>query len=427
MKKIISFILILSLSVTMIFANGTSEKKAVKTTKDAGSISIMIWDTKQEAGIKEVLARFTEKSGIQTDIQIVDWQNYWTLLEASARTNSLPDVFWMHANSAQKYMENGLLLDLTDRISLSDKININNYYKDITQLYSLNGKNYAIPKDIDTIALWYNKTLFDEAGLAYPTDNWTWNDLLENAIKLTKDDGSVYGYKNKNDEGQSGYFNMINDAGGYVISDDKKSSGMDNPKTIAGMQVMQQILDAHVMPSQEIMSEYGTSSTVLFGSGKVAMNTYGSWVIAALKQNEYVTENCDVARLPKNAITGRQSSVYNGLGWAISATTTKKDNAWKVVEYLGTKEAQTELANLGVTMSAYKGASDGWINSAPQFNLQAYIDMQNDVVIYPHSKSTVKWTMAINDFMKEAWMGDITVKQACILSAKKMNAIIAEE
>lgn len=53
--------------------------------------------------------------------------------------------------------------------------------------------------------------------------------------------------------------------------------------------------------------------------------------------------------------------------------------------------------------------------------------MQNDVVIYPHSKSTVKWTMAINDFMKEAWMGDITVKQACILSAKKMNAIIAEE
>lgn len=360
MRKIISLFLVISLSATMVFASGNSEKEASKTSSNDETVSVMIWDPNQEAGIKEILADFTTETGIKTDIQIVSWNEYWTLLEASAKSNDLPDVFWMHANSALKYMENDLLLDVTDKIAQSDKIDINNYYEDITELYSLDCKNYALPKDIDTIALWYNKTYFDEAGLAYPTDDWTWDDLIENAKKLTKSDGSVYGFTLKNDNGQGGWFNMINDANGYVISDDKKTSGLDNPNTLKGMETVQKLLDAKVMPSQEIMSE--TEADVLLGSGKVAMATFGSWMLSAFKQNEYISQNCDVARLPKDATTGRQSSVYNGLGWAISANTPREDSAWKVVEYLSTKEAQIKQANLGVTMSAYKGTSDGWVN-----------------------------------------------------------------
>jgi multiple sugar transport system substrate-binding protein len=425
MRKIISLFLVISLSATMVFASGSSEKETTKTSSKDETVSVMIWDSNQEAGIKEILSDFTAETGIKTDIQIVSWNEYWTLLEASAKSDDLPDVFWMHANSALKYMQNGLLMDVTDKIAQSDKIDINDYYEDITELYSLGGKNYALPKDIDTIALWYNKTYFDEAGLAYPTDDWTWDDLIENAKKLTKSDGSVYGFTLKNDNGQGGWFNMINDANGYVISDDKKSSGLDDPKTLKGMESVQKLLDAKVMPSQEIMSE--TEADVLLGSGKVAMATFGSWMLSAFKQNEYISQNCDVARLPKDATTGRQSSVYNGLGWAISATTPREDSAWKVVEYLSTKEAQIKQANLGVTMSAYKGTSDGWVNSAPNFNLQAYIDMQDDMVMFPNSKSGVKWNNAIYDCMKEAWMGQITVEQACIKGANEMNAIIAEE
>jgi len=425
MRKIISLFLVISLSATMVFASGNSEKEASKTSSNDETVSVMIWDPNQEAGIKEILADFTTETGIKTDIQIVSWNEYWTLLEASAKSNDLPDVFWMHANSALKYMENDLLLDVTDKIAQSDKIDINNYYEDITELYSLDGKNYALPKDIDTIALWYNKTYFDEAGLAYPTDDWTWDELIENAKELTKSDGSVYGFTLKNDNGQGGWFNMINDANGYVISDDKKTSGLDNPNTLKGMETMQKLLDAKVMPSQEIMSE--SEADVLLGSGKVAMATFGSWMLSAFKQNEYISQNCDVARLPKDATTGRQSSVYNGLGWAISANTPREDSAWKVVEYLSTKEAQIKQANLGVTMSAYKGTSDGWVNCAPNFNLQAYIDMQDDMVMFPNSKSGVKWNNAIYDCMKEAWMGQITVEEACIKGANEMNAIIAEE
>ena len=90
--------------------------------------------------------------------------------------------------------QDGILLDLTDQIAKSEVIELENYYADIVNLYSYDGKHYAIPKDIDTIGLWYNKTYFDEAGLDYPDESWTWETLREAAKKLTREDGSVYGY-----------------------------------------------------------------------------------------------------------------------------------------------------------------------------------------------------------------------------------------
>lgn len=75
----------------------------------------------------------------------------------------------------------------------------------------------------------------------------------------------------------------------------------------------------------------------------------GSWVLGAFKENEYTAANCDCVELPKNAETGRRASSYNGLGWAASASGEHTDEAWQLIEYLGSKEAQEKQAELGVT------------------------------------------------------------------------------
>ena len=77
---------------------------------DDVTLSVSIWDTNQEPGIKEILADFTEKTGIKTEISVVKWDEYWTMLEAGAQGGSLPDVFWMHSNESQRYMSNDMLL-----------------------------------------------------------------------------------------------------------------------------------------------------------------------------------------------------------------------------------------------------------------------------------------------------------------------------
>lgn len=387
-------------------------------------LSVSIWDTNQEPGIKEILADFTAETGIKTKISVVKWDEYWTMLEAGAQGGSLPDVFWMHSNESQRYMSNDMLLDLTDKIAASDKIDPANYPEDIWGLYTYEDKYYAVPKDVDTIALWYNKTMFEEAGLDLPTSDWTWDDVTEAAKKLTKEDGSQYGLAMRNDNNQAGYYNMIYDNGGTVISDDKKTSGWDDPKTIEAMQTVEGWIKDGVMPSIETMSENGED--VLFQSGKVAMVCQGSWMVAAFRDNEYTAANCDVVELPKNAATGRRASIYNGLGWAAAANGEHTEEAWKLIEYLGSKEAQTKQAELGVTMSAYTGTSDAWAGSA-DFNLKAYIAMMDDMVIRPYSKTTVTWENEDNEILKSVYTGDKTMEDACKEMAAQMNEKLAEE
>lgn len=400
-------------------ASGSGEQGA-----SSDELSVAIWDTNQEPGLKEILDDFTKETGIKTKISVVKWNEYWTMLEAGAQGGSLPDVFWMHSNESERYMSNDMLLDLTDKIKASDKIKVENYPEDIWGLYTYKDHYYAVPKDIDTIAIWYNKKLFDEAGVPYPTSDWTWDDLTETARKLTKSDGSQYGLAVKMDNNQAGYYNLIYDKGGYVISDDKKKSGWDDPKTIEGMNILDTWIKEGLMPSAETMSENGEE--VLFQSGKVAMVPQGSWMISSYKANEYTAQNADIVELPKDAKTGKRVSLYNGLGWAAAKNGKHTEEAWKLIEYLGSEPAQKKQAELGVTMSAYKGTSDAWVKSA-NFNLQAYLNMMDDMVIRPYSRSTVSWENADNEIITKVYTGELTMEEACKQMAKQMNEKLAEE
>lgn len=431
-KKVMALVLASAMVFSMAACGGDSgssgetkkEDSGDSGESDGGELSVSIWDTNQEPGLKEILADFTEETGIKTKLTVVKWDEYWTMLEAGAQGGSLPDVFWMHSNESERYMSNDMLLDLTDKIAESDKIDPENYPEDIWGLYTYDDKYYAVPKDVDTIALWYNKTMFDEAGLAYPTADWTWDDVSEAAKKLTKDDGSQYGLAVRNDNNQAGYYNLVYDNGGYIINEDKTKSGWDDPKTIEAMKTLEGWIKDGVMPSIETMSENGED--VLFQSGKAAMVLQGSWMVAAYRDNEYTAANCDLVELPKNAETGRRASVYNGLGWAAAANGEHTEEAWKLLEYLGSEEAQKKQAELGVTMSAYKETSDAWAKSA-DFNLQAYLNMMDDMEIRPYSKTTVTWENEDNEILKSVYTGEKTMEEACKEMADQMNEKLAEE
>lgn len=436
LKKVMALVLASAMVFSMAACGGSSDEgkkeEGTEANKDSdkGSdskdveLSVSIWDANQEPGLKEILADFTEETGIKTKLSVVKWEEYWTMLEAGAQGGSLPDVFWMHSNESERYMSNDMLLDLTDKIAESDKIDPENYPEDIWGLYTYDDKYFAVPKDVDTIALWYNKAMFDEAGLAYPTADWTWDDVTEAAKKLTKEDGSQYGLALRNDNNQAGYYNLIYDNGGYIISDDKTKSGWDDPKTIEAMEMLEGWIKDGVMPPLEVMAENGED--VLFQSGKVAMVPQGSWMVAAYRDNEYTAENCDLVELPKSATTGRRVSLYNGLGWAAAANGEHTEEAWKLIEYLGSKEAQKKQAELGITMSAYNGTSDAWAKSA-DFNLQAYINMMEDMEIRPYSKTTVTWENEDNEILKSVYTGEKSMKDACKEMAEQMNEKLAEE
>ena len=389
-----------------------------------GELNVTIWDENQRAGLQEIVDDWSAISGVKATIQVVNWDNYWTLLEAGASGGELPDVFWMHSNQAQKYMENDMLLDLTDRIAASDKIDLANYYEGIVDLYRSDDKQYAIPKDIDTIALWYNKTMFDECGVAYPDDTWTWADMADAAAKLTTDDH--WGYAIAPSNNQDSFYNVVYSYGGEIITDDKKASGWDEPETIAAMEYITDMIKAGSCPDLTTLADNGAD--VLFRSGKAAMVTQGSWMLAAFRDDEYTHDNCDVAVLPYYKDPSDRVSIYNGLGWAAAANGKNLDAAWSLIEYFGTKEAQEKQAELGVTMSAYKGCSDLWKNSVDCFDLTGHMDMLNARLVFrPYSKNTVEWENMQTEKLQDAWSGAKETAEVCKDIAAAMNDILSEE
>lgn len=405
-------------------ADDTTEEPASIGSSKEGELTVTIWDEGQRPGLQQIVDDWSAESGIQATINVVDWNSYWTLLEAGATGGELPDVFWMHSNVAQQYMENDMLLDLTDKIKDSDKIDLNNYYEGIVNLYQSEGKQYAIPKDIDTIALWYNKTIFDEMGVDYPDDTWTWDDFAAAAKKLTNDDH--WGYAIAPGNNQEGFYNTIYSMGGYVISDDKKTSGFDDPNTIKAMEFFTDMIKDGSCPDLATVSE--TAPNELLCAGKTAMSINGSWMLAGYRDNEYAAANCDVAVLPYYKDPSDRVSIYNGLGWAASANGKNTDAAWSLIEYLGSKEAQIKQAELGVTMSAYKGTSDAWVNSVDCFDLDGHMKMLDAKLVFrPYSRVTTVWEDMMTEKLKEAWTGDKATADVCKDIATEMNAALAEE
>jgi len=406
----------------------TAETTAAGTTAagtTAGTLSVAIWDKNQEPGLTKILEDFTAETGIKAKIQVTPWEQYWTMLEAGATGGSLPDVFWMHSNEFSRYAEYEMLLDLNDRIAGSDKIELDKFPADIIDLYTWNDKQYAVPKDIDTIALWYNKTMFDEAGLDYPDESWTWDDFAEACQKLTKDDGSQYGYSLKPSNNQDGWYNMVYDFGGEIISEDQKSSGFDKAGTVAAIEFVTDLVKQGYTPSYETMTE--NNPEALFEAGTVGMITMGSWMLPELCNNDYVKANGDIAVLPKGTETGRRASIYNGLGWAAAVNTQMPEEAWSLIEYMGSQKAQQKQSDLGVVISAYEGTTDNWIATYPDFNLQAYLDMMGDMVIRPHSKTTVTWENMTSEKLVDAWTGARPVQDVCADIAAEMNSLLASE
>ena len=275
--------------------NSTESKVTTEPVEDGKQVTISYacWDSNQAQLIRTMADEFeTENPNIKIDIQVNGWNNYWTALEAAGTGGSLPDTFWMHSNNIYYYGSNAQLLDLTDYIEKSDKVDLKNYPDGLNQIYNIDGKQYAVPKDYDTIALWYNKKLFDEAGIAYPDESWTWSDLKEAAKKLTKEDGSQYGFC-AGLHNQEGYYNFVYQNGGEIITADKKS-GYSEEKTIQGISEYFSYVKEGLSP--EIYDDAARGEAIQ--NGLCAMGLFGSWNLSGFASTDLMKENFDCAVLP---------------------------------------------------------------------------------------------------------------------------------
>lgn len=433
-KRVISALLCTTMVMTILSGCGnnaaadsvnevkTNETGAVAEENiDAVTITYACWDSNQAALIETMAAEFEEANpDINIEISVNGWADYWTALEAAATGGSLPDTFWMHSNNIYYYGSNDQLLDLTDYIEESDVVDLANYPEGLNSIYNIEGKQYAIPKDYDTIALWYNKTLFDEAGISYPDETWTWDTMKDAARKLTKDDGSQYGFC-AGLHNQEGYYNFVYQNGGEIITSDR-ASGYAQEATISGIEEYFSYVKEGLSP--EIYDDQARAQAI--ENGLCAMGLFGSWNLSGFAASEFMNENFDCTVLPMSNDGGR-ATIFNGLGNAIAANTEHPQEAWRWVEYLSSEAGQKRHAELGAAISAFNGTADKFADAYPQFNTKCYIDMVEYARIRPYSNQTSIWEDKAYELLKGAYAGKEDLNTACGNVADMMNEAIAAE
>ena len=379
-------------------------------------ITYALWNQDRAAAAEEQIKAFeTANPDIKVRLAVTPWDDYWTKLQTAVTGGAAPDVFWMNLAEARLYAESGVLLPLSDRIP-SSQVDLAALPQSIVEGYFLSGQQWAIPLDIDSIGVCYNKTHFDEAGVAHPDDDWSWSDLIEAAQKLTPGDGSRWGIAAPLAD-QQGFINTVLQAGGTIYDKDGRS-GFGTPESNAGIQFWIDLIYKYkVSPSVQQMAD--TDPLDMLTSGLVSMVYCGSWTLSGLRMDDFAVKNIDVAPMPKGKVA---AGVSNGLGHAISATTKYPDAAWKFVEFLSTEEAADIGAKAGGAIPAYNTAQQVWVDANPDFNGQVFLDALKYSISYPVASQD---SAALDTFVMEAllpvWLNERPIEEVGVEIAAHVN------
>lgn len=388
-----------------------------KDTK--AELTYALWDEKQQPFIEESIKEFNkEYPNIKITIALTPYKQYWTKLKTQADGGNLPDVFWMNGPNIKLYGSNDQLASLDDL-----GIEWNNFPQSLVDLYSVNGTHYGVPKDFDTIALWYNSDLFKKAGVELPTDDWTWEDLHKAAKTISdklKEDG-VSGLVADMSGGQEAFYNTMVQAGGFIVKDGK--SGYDDPKSIEGLKFWADLVADGSIPSLKVMSD--TNPNDLFTSSKAAMIYAGTW-----NTSKYAKEHANPAALNLVQLpAGKQEgTIIHGLANVVAKTSKNPEAAAAFVKWLSTKEAAIIEGSAGVTLPAFNDTQEKFLSSHPEWNLKAYTDGAKDYgVPYPVSNNTGAWANLEPEILTPGFTGEKPIDEVAKTMATKMNELLAQE
>ncbi len=351
-----------------------------------GDLTLRVWDENWAKVLEDATAAWVETycPGANVTVNLVPWGSYWDLLRTDASSGDLPDVFNMSQDQVGFYLENGALLDLQSYLDAAG-IDPTVWGTGLVDPYrdSASGDVYGTPLEWVTVGLYYNKDLFDAAGVEYPNPDWTWDDFAEAARALTDPENGVYGaavYA----EYQAGFGNWIASTGTPPVATvGRTECTFDDPGSIEALSFLRGLLDEGVMPT---VSQAGGSGADdfwnLFASGKIAMVSNGAWKLpSALGIAEGSTPlsfNWDVTQLPKNPTTGESRAILHAVSWVASANSANADLAANLIQYLVSDEGQQFFADAGGVAPANPnpGLQQSWIDSFGDtgVNVQAFID-----------------------------------------------------
>lgn len=360
----VSHLYLLFVICFLLFALTGCTKPANKT-----AIRFASWGSQSEVAIiKPILAEFEHKN---PDIKVKFVhipQNYFQKIHLLFASNLAPDVLFINNLYLPIYANAGVLEELNTTPEA--------FYKKSIKALSYKGKLYAVPRDVSTLVVYYNKGIFKKYNVALPNKYWTFDDFLILAKKLTKDtdnDGKTDLWGVSFDEEPLYYLPYLMSEGGGVLSDDLKTSIIDTPESQKGLKFYADLRNKYHVAPTEAQSASATMAQ-LFLQGKLAMQISGRWLVPKYRTDAKFDWN--VINFP----AGDKGSIVplDASGWAIAKSSKHKKEAQRLIEFLASKESSEKFSESGLIVPARIDVAQGAFLSkdknAPQ-NKKVFIDV----------------------------------------------------
>ncbi|MDL1899781.1 sugar ABC transporter substrate-binding protein [Anaerolineae bacterium CFX9] len=361
-----------------------------------------------------IIAAFEEANpGINVEVSTAPFSDYFTLLQADVVSRDAPDVFELNYESFVTYAANDALLDVSSYLDPDAP-----YYPRALEAFQYDGAQYALPESFSTVLLFYNADLFDAAGVAYPTDEWTWDDAraaAEAIGALGDDTWGLYSpvqfwefYKKAAQNGDCHFFN-----------DEMTESTINSPACVATLETMVSFMNDGLMPTAADLS--GVSDGELFLSGRLGMLVTGIWMFGAFADADFTW---DVQIEPA---INQHAHHFFANGVAVSATTANPEAAAAWAQFLTASEtAAVTRVEAGWELPALDQPEyvASYLEQTPPANRAAVFQALESPVTPPVIVRQNEMQDAINALLTQVVDGELTAQEALDQAKAALDALL---
>lgn len=341
MKRLV--LTVMAFALTFVFTG------AIAAQDSPVRLTIAGWSSspEEDAALQALIEQFEAQTGY--DVEFVPSPNHPVTMQTAFASGEYANVFYIDSSVLPDWASAGVVAVGEGQIEDED-----GFYPALLDVFRLDDVLYCPPKDFSTMALQYNKDLFDAAGIEYPTADWTWDDLKAAAEALTDPAAGVIGLVTPLELPR--FLPFLYQAGGAVIDAEGNYVFNDEAARTAVEFFVSFSLDGTGGAPSAVDSGWGGEA---FGKGRAAMAMEGNWVINFLLQN-YPELNWGVAELPAGP-AGKATMAFT-VCYGVGQDNPFPEESWELVNYLTGEEGQIRAADVSFgPMPTRPSASEAYL------------------------------------------------------------------
>lgn len=354
---------------------------------------------------------------IQIEYTTAPFDNYFTKLQTDFAAGNPPDVFELNYENFVTFASRGTLEPLTPYFEGEEGIAANTFYPAALDAFEYDGTQYALPITFSTVVLYYNKDLFDAAGLEYPNSDWTWTDVMSAAEALNNPSERVWGIYQPVQFWEF-YKAAAAAGGGLEVGSEVR---IDTPENREALHYLVDKVQTGVMPTDAELS--GVANEDLFLNGQLGMLVSGIWMFDKFQDAAF---DWDIAVEPGGA---RKATHFFANAAGIASDTDVADAAWQWVKFLATSpevaqariESNWELPALSLANS---GVLQPYLERGAPAGRDAVFASLEHAVTPPVVEKQPELQDIINQELEAARLGTKTVEEALASAQSRVEALL---